>query len=71
MALVAHWNYSYRGGFAWDGSIKQFNWHPVFMVTGMVVLYGNGTIDFSFIMVCVSCYCSCNMITLQCKVNML
>ncbi|KAL0193559.1 hypothetical protein M9458_011855, partial [Cirrhinus mrigala] len=41
VALVAHWNYSYRGGFAWDGSAKQFNWHPVFMVTGMLVLYGN------------------------------
>ncbi len=56
MALVAHWNYSYRGGFAWDGSFKQFNWHPVFMVTGMVVLYGNGTVDFCFIMACVLCY---------------
>uniref|UniRef100_A0A8C0Y7U1 Lysosomal membrane ascorbate-dependent ferrireductase CYB561A3 n=1 Tax=Cyprinus carpio carpio TaxID=630221 RepID=A0A8C0Y7U1_CYPCA len=41
VALVVHWNYSYRGGFAWDGSAKHFNWHPVFMVTGMVVLYGN------------------------------
>ncbi|KTG40354.1 hypothetical protein cypCar_00011511 [Cyprinus carpio] len=44
VALVVHWNYSYRGGFAWDGSAKHFNWHPVFMVTGMVVLYGNAAI---------------------------
>jgi len=45
VVLVAFWNYTYRGGFAWDGSAKQFNWHPVFMVTGMVVLFGNGTFD--------------------------
>lgn len=44
VVLVAHWNYSYRGGFAWDGSIKHFNWHPVLMVTGMVVLYGNAAV---------------------------
>ncbi|KAA0717009.1 Cytochrome b ascorbate-dependent protein 3 [Triplophysa tibetana] len=44
VVLVSHWNYSYRGGFAWDGSNKHFNWHPVLMVTGMVVLYGNAAI---------------------------
>ncbi|KAG1958711.1 cytochrome b ascorbate-dependent protein [Pimephales promelas] len=41
---LAFWNYTYRGGFAWDGSAKQFNWHPVFMVTGMVVLFGNAAV---------------------------
>lgn len=46
VVLVSHWNYSYRGGFAWDGSAKHFNWHPVLMVTGMVVLYGNGMFAF-------------------------
>ncbi|TKS78082.1 Cytochrome b ascorbate-dependent protein 3 [Collichthys lucidus] len=36
--------YTWRGGFAWDGSPKQFNWHPVLMVTGLIVLYGNGAV---------------------------
>ena len=39
---VCVWNKQWRGGFAWDGSGLQFNWHPVLMVTGLVVLYGNG-----------------------------
>ncbi|KFQ46724.1 Cytochrome b ascorbate-dependent protein 3, partial [Nestor notabilis] len=37
VAFVSAW---WRGGFAWDGSTQMFNWHPVLMVTGMVVLYG-------------------------------
>ncbi|XP_067902224.1 lysosomal membrane ascorbate-dependent ferrireductase CYB561A3-like isoform X1 [Heterodontus francisci] len=39
--FVTTWSKSYRGGFAWDGTVKMFNWHPVCMVTGLVVLYGN------------------------------
>lgn len=42
VVLVVHWNADYRGGFSWDGKITQFNWHPVLMVLGLVVLYGNG-----------------------------
>lgn len=41
---VSYWNSHWRGGFAWDGSALQFNWHPVLMVTGLVVLYGNGAV---------------------------
>jgi len=40
--LVFLWSGTWRGGFAWDGSFLQFNWHPVLMVTSLVVLYGNG-----------------------------
>ncbi|NXW49359.1 CYAC3 protein, partial [Nyctiprogne leucopyga] len=40
VAFVSAWCQHWRGGFAWDGSTKTFNWHPVLMVTGMVVLYG-------------------------------
>uniref|UniRef100_G1N078 Lysosomal membrane ascorbate-dependent ferrireductase CYB561A3 n=1 Tax=Meleagris gallopavo TaxID=9103 RepID=G1N078_MELGA len=40
MAFVSVWCQHWRGGFAWDGSARMFNWHPVLMVTGMVVLYG-------------------------------
>ncbi|XP_035246201.1 cytochrome b ascorbate-dependent protein 3-like [Anguilla anguilla] len=41
---VVHWNSKWRGGFAWDGSALQFNCHPVMMVTGLVVLYGNAAV---------------------------
>lgn len=42
VVCVCVWNSQWRGGFAWDGSSREFNWHPVLMVTGLVVLYGNG-----------------------------
>ncbi|XP_023199394.1 cytochrome b ascorbate-dependent protein 3 isoform X2 [Xiphophorus maculatus] len=44
VACVCVWNSRWRGGFAWDGSSLQFNWHPVLMVTGLVVLYGYGAV---------------------------
>lgn len=44
VACVCVWNGRWRGGFAWDGSGLQFNWHPVLMVAGLVVLYGNGAV---------------------------
>ena len=40
------WNTQWRDGFAWDTSGRQFNWHPVLMVSGMVVLYGYGEYSF-------------------------
>ncbi|KAM7416904.1 hypothetical protein PAMA_018809 [Pampus argenteus] len=44
MVCVCLWNSRWRGGFAWDGSAQQFNWHPVLMVAGLVVLYGYGAV---------------------------
>ncbi|CAN9512800.1 unnamed protein product [Ophioblennius macclurei] len=44
VACVCVWNSHYRGGFAWDGTAQQFNWHPVMMVMGLVVLYGNAAV---------------------------
>lgn len=38
------WSSLFRGGFAWDGSGLEFNWHPVLMTTGLVVLYGFGAV---------------------------
>ncbi|KAI6068368.1 Cytochrome b ascorbate-dependent protein 3 isoform X2 [Aix galericulata] len=35
LAFVAAWCQRWRGGFAWDGSARMFNWHPVLMVAGM------------------------------------
>uniref|UniRef100_A0A673J8F8 Lysosomal membrane ascorbate-dependent ferrireductase CYB561A3 n=1 Tax=Sinocyclocheilus rhinocerous TaxID=307959 RepID=A0A673J8F8_9TELE len=42
--FVCLWSGIWRGGFAWDGSFLQFNWHPVLMVTSLVVLYGNAIV---------------------------
>ncbi|KAM9841462.1 lysosomal membrane ascorbate-dependent ferrireductase CYB561A3-like [Aulostomus maculatus] len=42
--LVSCWRSQWRGGFAWDGSPLQFNWHPVLMVSGLVVLYGHAAV---------------------------
>ncbi|XP_023148658.2 lysosomal membrane ascorbate-dependent ferrireductase CYB561A3 isoform X1 [Amphiprion ocellaris] len=44
LVCVCVWSARWRGGFAWDGSGLQFNWHPVLMVAGLVVLYGNGAV---------------------------
>lgn len=44
VVCVCLWNTRWRGGFAWDGSAFQFNWHPVLMTTGLVVLYGYGAV---------------------------
>ncbi|XP_028633273.1 cytochrome b ascorbate-dependent protein 3 isoform X2 [Grammomys surdaster] len=38
--FTTYWMQYWRGGFAWDGTVHMFNWHPVLMVSGMVVLYG-------------------------------
>ncbi|NXJ83439.1 CYAC3 protein, partial [Trogon melanurus] len=40
VVFVSAWCQYWRGGFALDGGAGTFNWHPVLMVTGLVVLYG-------------------------------
>ncbi|NXM02698.1 CYAC3 protein, partial [Tyrannus savana] len=42
VALVGAWCQHWRGGFSLDGGSQTFNWHPMLMVTGLVVLYGAG-----------------------------
>ncbi|XP_061413650.1 plasma membrane ascorbate-dependent reductase CYBRD1-like [Lethenteron reissneri] len=39
-ALVAAWQWGWRGGVAWDGGARHFNWHPLLMILGPVVLNG-------------------------------
>lgn len=42
---TAIWLGRYHGGFAWQENPKiQFNYHPVFMVIGLIFLYGNSII---------------------------
>ena len=42
MILVGVWMGKYRGGFAWDGSSQEFNYHPLCMVIGIIFLYSEG-----------------------------
>ena len=42
LLFVTFWSSHWRGGFSWDGSALEFNWHPVLMVSGLLVLYGYG-----------------------------
>jgi len=48
IVLMAHWNYTYKGGFAWtwdkDYLGKSFNWHPLLLTIGLIYLYGNGAL---------------------------
>ncbi|XP_071399236.1 transmembrane ascorbate-dependent reductase CYB561 [Centroberyx affinis] len=41
VVLTGVWMGRYRGGFAWDGSAREFNLHPLCMVLGLVFLYGD------------------------------
>ncbi|XP_013781804.1 cytochrome b reductase 1-like [Limulus polyphemus] len=42
VALVGAWTGHYFGGFAWQSDPRlQFNYHPLFIVIGLVFLYGN------------------------------
>ena len=44
MILTGVWMGKYLGGFAWDGSGLEFNYHPLCMVISMVFLYSEGKI---------------------------
>jgi len=44
IGVLGVWLNSSLGGFAWDGSSKEFNLHPLLMVCGLVFLYGESAI---------------------------
>ncbi|XP_046893304.1 transmembrane ascorbate-dependent reductase CYB561 [Hypomesus transpacificus] len=41
VVITGVWMGHYRGGYAWDGSSREFNVHPLCMVLGLVFLYGD------------------------------
>lgn len=41
VALMVVLTSKYFGGYAWDGSEKQFNLHPILMTAGFLFFYGN------------------------------
>lgn len=41
VVLTGVWMGHYHGGFAWDGSAREFNLHPLCMVLGLVFLQGD------------------------------
>ena len=48
LVMIVVWCARYRGGFGWDGSAKEFNYHPVFMFTSMIFLNSQGTNTYIF-----------------------
>lgn len=46
IALTGTWTVKYLGGFAWDGTAHEFNYHPLCMVISMVFLYSDAMIIF-------------------------
>ena len=44
LVLAIVWGSKYLGGFDWSVPGQRFNWHPVLMVTGLVLVYGNGAL---------------------------
>jgi len=46
--LTGIWMKHYLGGFAWDGSGHEFDYHPLCMVISLVFLYSEGKIFICF-----------------------
>eukprot|EP00117_Sycon_ciliatum_P041768 scpid75511/ scgid30495/ Cytochrome b561; Cytochrome b-561 len=44
--MLLGWAMYYAGGFAWDGSHKQFNWHPFCMCLAMATFFSNSIVAY-------------------------
>ena len=48
--LMCWWVFGYLGGLDWSSENKyKFNWHPLAMIIGMFLLFGNGNI---YVVIC-------------------
>jgi len=45
IVLIIVWCNKFMGGFSWHGG-AQFNYHPLFMVLGLIVFYGNSAMTY-------------------------
>ena len=52
LVMVGVWTGHYRGGFAWDGTGKEFNYHPLFMIVSMIFLNSQGIILVLYTIIC-------------------
>lgn len=44
--LMGIWMGNFQGGFGWGYKNEhKFNYHPMFMVTGLIFIYGDGKIS--------------------------
>nr|XP_039270935.1 cytochrome b561-like [Styela clava] len=46
VVLVIVWTSKTLEGFAWDGTSKEFNLHPLCMICGYILLYGEAILSF-------------------------
>ncbi|GAB1603480.1 cytochrome b561-like [Argonauta hians] len=47
VVLLSFWLGHYRGGFAWQSNLKlQFNYHPLFMVIGFILINGEALMTY-------------------------
>lgn len=42
--FVLTWVLHFKEGLAWDGGLREFNWHPLLVVTGFIFLQGTAII---------------------------
>jgi len=40
--MVGVWLTVFQKGFSWSDETRIFNFHPLFMIIGMIVCYGHG-----------------------------